>query len=65
MKAWLQMKEKLVNIVIMQDTDVEFKDDNNDSFPHPSDASLLSVDEILSIVLLDFLPLEAYAVEEI
>lgn len=58
----------MVNIVTMQDTDVEFKDDYNDSFLHPTDASMMTIDEILSLVLLDFLPLEdvrAYAVEEI
>lgn len=62
------MQQKLVNVVTMQDADVEFKDDYNDSFPHPSDAGMMSVDEILSLVLLDFLPLEdvrAHAVEEI
>lgn len=39
------MQQKLVNIVTMQDSDVEFKDDYNDSFYHPSDASMMSVDE--------------------
>lgn len=58
----------MVNIVTMQDTDVEFKGDYNDSFLHPTDANMMTIDEILLLVLLDFLPLEdvrAYAVEEI
>lgn len=57
-----------MNVITTQDTDAEFKDEYNDSFPHPSDASMVSIDEILSLVLLDFLPLEdvkACAVEEI
>lgn len=60
--------QKLVNVVTMQDTDVEFKDNYNGIFFHPRISSMMSVDEILSLVLLDFLLLEdvrAYAVEEI
>lgn len=64
MKVWLQMQEKLVNVVTMQDTDTDFQDYYN----YPSDASMMSADEVLLLVLLEFFLLEdvrAYAVEEI